>query len=217
MTVTEFAENYIKRINPNAKISVINNGVNIPTQTSFKNKGYFLFLSRIDYEGKGIDTLLNAINRLRNDSTHVVIAGNGEKKEIDKLLINIEKLGIKKYVDYIGHVGGEKKDKTISDCFCLIAPSRTHLETSSLVALEAFAFGKSVIGSNVGGLGEILERSKGGLLFEPGDDAQLAKHMHTLLKHPELAIALSKSGRSFAERHSWDAIARQFDSYIQAL
>jgi glycosyltransferase involved in cell wall biosynthesis len=67
----------------------------------------------------------------------------------------------------------------------LVVPSLWY-ENSPNVILEAFAHGTPVIASNHGGLSELVQDGRNGLLFPPGDAASLGRQLQQLLDEPDL-------------------------------
>jgi glycosyltransferase involved in cell wall biosynthesis len=78
----------------------------------------------------------------------------------------------------------------------LVVPSVA--EAQSLVAPQAFATGKPVIASRVGGLPELVRDGKNGLLVAPNNPAELASAMRALLKNPAWRRELGQRGLAFA-------------------
>lgn len=66
----------------------------------------------------------------------------------------------------------------------LVVPS-TWYENNPLVILEAFAMGIPVIAGDVGGMAELVEHEKNGLLFRTGDREDLAAKLRLLIEQPE--------------------------------
>jgi len=87
-----------------------------------ENQRILLFLSRIDSK-KGLDILLKSLKLINEEKKSVVllIAGSGEKNYTKFIKNLIDKLNLKKYVRFIGHVSGKKKLELfkISDLFIL--------------------------------------------------------------------------------------------------
>jgi glycosyltransferase involved in cell wall biosynthesis len=74
-----------------------------------------------------------------------------------------------------------------------IMPS-TEAESFGMVAVEAMFAQKPVIGSNHGGLKEIIDNEKTGFLIEPNNQTQLADAILKLIKNSELRLQFGKSG-----------------------
>ncbi len=92
------------------------------------------------------------------------------------------------------------------DLFALTSRS----EGMPLVVLEAWAAGVPVIASRIGGLPEMIDDGRNGVLFPPGDDVALMEVMANLLADEEFARRLGEEGRQcveagFTTRHMFDA------------
>jgi glycosyltransferase involved in cell wall biosynthesis len=88
-----------------------------------------------------------------------------------------------------------------------------------LVIPQAFATGKPVIGSRVGGIPELVHEGKNGLLVEPSNVDDLAHAMRFFLQHPEAARQMGQAGLELAQRElSYEVKMRQLqDSYAKAI
>ena len=74
-------------------------------------------------------------------------------------------------------------------------------EGLGLALLEAMATGKPVIGSNVGGIPELIEEGVNGYLVTPANPVQLSEAIIKLALNPELANKMGRSGRLKAEEN----------------
>lgn len=99
----------------------------------------------------------------------------------------------------------------------LVVPS-TH-DAQTLVIPQAFATGKPVIGSRVGGIPELVHQGKNGLLVKPGDVDELVQAMRFFLQHPKAAREMGQAGLELARRElSYEVKMRQLqDSYAKAI
>jgi starch synthase len=83
-------------------------------------------------------------------------------------------------------------------------------EPLGIVNLEAMACGTAVVGSQVGGIPEVVVDGETGLLVPPGDPAALAAALNALVLDPARAAAMGAAGRKRAvAEFGWDAIAAQ--------
>jgi glycosyltransferase involved in cell wall biosynthesis len=89
----------------------------------------------------------------------------------------------------------------------VVVPS-TWPEPCALVVLEAMASGACVIASRTGGIAEIPE-SSGIVHVPPQDPEALAVAIDNLLEDPELAAALGRASRNWAQQRSWVVVARE--------
>jgi glycosyltransferase involved in cell wall biosynthesis len=75
-----------------------------------------------------------------------------------------------------------------------VVPS-TWYENQPMAVLEALAVGLPVIGSDLGGIPELIDAGQDGLLVPPGDDKALATAMGELLGDPTRAFSMGQNGR----------------------
>jgi glycosyltransferase involved in cell wall biosynthesis len=165
------------------------------------------FTGRI-VERKGIDVLINAFaqagNLLQSSSTLIII---GTGFDEDKLRNLASKLGITNNVRFLGHSREVVKYYQASDIFVL--PSYAEGMPNSL--LEAMACGLPVIASRIGGVVDVVEDGKSGILVEPGDVSGLASAMVRLLKDAELRQRLGAEARKrIVEGFSIDRMAEEY-------
>lgn len=214
-------------VDPN-KIRLIRSGVNLklfkkpkenPILKEYKleNKKVVLFLGRIS-PIKGIDFLVKSFKRVSKEIPNSVLLLVGEdlqgyKARIIKL---IDQLDLSKKVIWIDNL--DQKDIInayyAGDVFVMSSKS----ESSPLVAYEAGACSLPIIATNVGGISEIFENRKNGLLVEYGNIKQLSDAIIELLENKELAHKLSKNfRRDVEEKYNWDVLSRQKESAYKEL
>ena len=92
-------------------------------------------------------------------------------------------------------------------------------EATSISALEAMGSGVPLIACAVGGLKEIVEHGKDGLLVEEKNVEELSDAMIQLLGNPEEGVQLAKAGRTkITEEYSHFAAAEKYEKiYMKAL
>ena len=80
--------------------------------------------------------------------------------------------------------------------------------TQSASIQVAYAFGKPVIASNVGGLPEVVDIGKSGLLVEPNNSEELARAIDLLISDEGLRKDMGRYAKELSQtRFSWDSIA----------
>ena len=83
-------------------------------------------------------------------------------------------------------------------------------ESLGLVTLEAMAAGIPCIGTDIGGINEIIKNKKNGLLFKKGDSGDLADQINYLLDNPSIKKDLAKAGKETVEQFfNMDRVARE--------
>jgi phosphatidylinositol alpha-mannosyltransferase len=210
ITVSAYAAKQLKFFAPKSNYAVIPNGVET-FKFSTDNDNYFAYLGRIDITQKGIDVLLYAVKMIsqKDPNIKIKIAGTGEKRELAILNKMIRELGISKQVQYVGEIKNKTKEKFLARCQCLILPSLN--ETFGISILEAFAFGKPVIASNVGGITELVKSSKAGLLIKVGDVQELALAIEKIYCNKKIAEKYGKAGYDFTKGYRWEKIAENYE------
>lgn len=187
------------------KIDVILNGIDIqkfsPRATSEelkkslniqKGEKVLLSVGRIT-EGKGFDNLIKIISKIKN--VELIIIGEGPKLED---LHNIaENERVTKKVNFLGEIAHEKLPAfyNLADVFCF--PSKLR-EACPLVLIEAMACGVPVVASRIGGIPNIVENYKDGLLVEPGSITDIEKKIRKLVNDDSLRKRLGEKAREKA-------------------
>ena len=191
----------------NAKIKIIRNGVDLKSLVSkvdFKNKyeinyNFILFVGRFS-KSKGIENLLNAINKIKNDltksNTRLVIMGADFGFEKGMLEL-IQKFNLSDKILIIKNPSREDVIASYGASEFLILPSIWEL--SPLVPLESYAFKKPVISTNSHGIPFTVQHNKTGILVEPENSDQLANAIIKLLNDSDLRNKLGLEGYNFVQ------------------
>ena len=165
-------------------------------------------------ERKGHRFLLEAAAELKRQGhrLHYRIAGEGPQRENLRRLA--ASLGLQAEVEFAGFVSEVAAFLASIDLFVL--PSL--FEGLGVAALEAMAAGKPVVATKVGGLGELVEHRRTGLLVPAGDSLALARALHELIPQGDLMRRMGENGRRrIAERFTMERMARQNESYYHEL
>ncbi len=177
-------------INPN-KIHVIQNGIDsrffrkldrneCRQKLDFqRDKLHGLFVGNL-VAIKGVDVLIEAFKYL-SENTHLNILGEGELKK--RLLHQVNALGISHRVKFHGRVAHHELPiwNNASDVLCL--PSLN--EGCPNVILESLACGIPVVGSDVGGIPELINRQEKGIVVPAQNPMALADALEKVLMNPE--------------------------------
>ncbi|MFQ5669636.1 MAG: glycosyltransferase [Acidobacteriota bacterium] len=163
------------------------------------------FLGRLLVREKGLDVLLDAAARLRDDPhagrrIHFEIAG-GPEAMAAVLRGEIQRRGLGGRVALLGEVPDPVSALARWDLAVL--PSRS--EGFGLVLVEAMAAGRPVVASRTGGIPEVVQDSPGGVLVPPGDSRALARALADLAGAPETLGAMGRAAREHV-RERFDAV-----------
>ncbi len=158
------------------------------------DKDYLLFLRRLDTI-KGIHPLMEACRSV--PQVRLVLAGRVEDALVDQLPDLLPP-----NMEYVGMKQGVELRRLLSGARAVVVPSLWY-ENQPFSILEAFAAGKPVIASDLGGMTELVKGSERGLLVPPGDARALAEAMAWMVEHPEEAQLRGEKAREYArETHS---------------
>ena len=156
----------------------------------YENGRYALFVGRISRE-KGIFTLLAAVEHL---NIQVRIVGDGPlKAEYEDMAKSMS------HVIFEGYKTGNDLKRLYEDAAFLVLPSECY-ENAPMTILEAYAYGKPAVGSRIGGIAEMIDHGKTGMLFEMGNAHQLAECIENLWSKKSLCRQMGHAARSKVER-----------------
>ena len=147
-------------------------------------------------EAKGQHLLIQALAQLDNQNIHAYFVGHEMKKGYTDTLIQMAKeLGVSERVHFLGFMKNPHHFYQMCDAVVLASKR----ETFGLVLIEAMQVGTAVIGSNSGGVVEIIDDHESGILFKQGDTHSLSKAIDTLYRDTDLREKIAKRGMHKAE------------------
>ena len=150
------------------------------------------YFGRVSRE-KGLFTLIEAVKNL---GVKLRIIGEGPLEESLRFKVQSEKVD---NVEFLGYKTGEELKKKVRNSLVVISPSEWY-ENGPRVAMEAFALGKPVIGSRIGGIPELVRDGERGLTFEPGNVEDLRDKIKYLMSNPEKISEMGRNARKFVEK-----------------
>ncbi len=164
------------------------------------------YLARIAPE-KGLDVLADAYIRLRKRprtaGTRLIAAGYMAPEHqvyLDGVKQRLRTAVLEGEFEYHGELDRAHKIAFLHDMDVLSVPT-TYREPKGMFLLEAMACGVPVVQPRHGAFPEIIERTSGGLVVEPGDPEALADGILTLRSDTALAESMSKAGAAGVRRH----------------
>jgi len=176
------------------------------------------FVGRL-VEEKGVKDLLFASSVVRKNFSNAIFLIIGPKEPDRKDCFDPEPF-MKEH-----NLGGKIlflcETKNISKLYALmdilVLPS--HREGLGLVLLEASAMEKPVIGTDIRGCREAVDKNKTGLLVPPKNSKELAKAIVYLISNPEVCEKMGKAGRKkvleeFDEKLVFDRIKKEYEKLI---
>jgi glycosyltransferase involved in cell wall biosynthesis len=204
---------YINKLNVQTPVEVIPNGFSsdffYPMDKEKvremlqlpKNKKIILTVGRL-VPVKGHKFLIEAMSKIIKDEKNLLclILGSGSQKSyLNKL---IKKSNLQDYVKLIGEKSHNEIPVWINSCDIFVLPSLN--EGNPTVMFEALGCGKPLIGTNIGGIPEIINSDKYGYICKPGDSEDLVEKILTALDNEwdyENIVHYSK-------QFTWDIIVK---------
>ncbi len=173
-----------------------------------------LFVGRL-IDLKGVNFLLEAVSRVKLKYPEIILSIIGDGPEYRNLKNIVNELKLQKHVNFLGTIPNHMLPDVYrsSDVFVIPSIINENGETEGLgtVALEAMACGVPVIGSNVGGIPDIIKDRITGLLVEEKNGKAIADSIFEILENKVLRDDLCQNAHKFiVERFSWDVVSDRF-------
>ena len=160
-----------------------------------KNDFILISVGRLD-ENKNNKTLIKTISLIKDINVHLVICGDGEKKE--ELISYSNKLGVKNRIHFLGNCSNMNDMYSLADVFVMAS----YREGLSRSIMEAMSSGLPCVVSDIRGNRDLIVNKKNGFLVSP-DDAEKFSEKIMYLKKNEYEL------RKIRENNIFDA--RKFD------
>jgi glycosyltransferase involved in cell wall biosynthesis len=205
-----------------ASMSVVTPGVAMPQnrcdravarqQLELPAAGRLLLFVANDYQRKGLTTLLAALVPLPRDLQLAVVGQTGQAQRFRDLAAA---LGVAGRVHFLGPLDGVGAAYQAADV--LVHPTLD--DTFAMVVLEGLAHGLPVVVSGPAqcGISSLLRDGKDALLLtDPQDSKELVSTLQRLLADLPLQEHLGANGRAFAQGHSWERAAAQYEQIYRA-
>jgi glycosyltransferase involved in cell wall biosynthesis len=162
-----------------------------------------------------LDTLLEGVRRLAREDPGVRLLVVGEGPRRAELEAAREP-----HVICTGAVPHEDVPAHLAALDVVVVPYAKGGDAyfSPLKLFEAMAAAKPIVGARIGQVAEVLAHGENGLLYEPGEPADLAARIRELLAAPERAADLGRAARrSVVPSRTWEANARRIAAIAEAL
>jgi glycosyltransferase involved in cell wall biosynthesis len=147
---------------------------------------------------KGHAVFFDAIRRLREagrDFQFVVVGGGAP---VENYAGMARQHGVEGQVTFTGHREDVPEILRALDVLCI--PSIKH-EGVPQIGLQALACGTSVVGSDCGGIPEIIQEGKTGRIAHAGDSVALAERLAEAIDHSDDTKRMIQAGRAMVEQH----------------
>jgi len=201
---------------------VVHNGVDFEElqradggMTTAQWKPYILCIAAHN-EKKALDVLLKAFARLSGGprGLRLLLVGDGPLRQ--QLEALARSLAVNDRVAFLGSRERAEVARLLQDCTLFVLPSRS--EPFGIVVAEALACRKPVVASAVGGIPEIIESGRTGVLVEPDDPDALAEALAHVLESETLRESIAEAGhRRVRDQFGCDAMSASYGRVYAAL
>lgn len=163
------------------------------------------FIGRLEFQ-KGPDLLIDAIPRVLENRADVkfLLAGKGTMKNF--LRRRVRKLGVGGAVRFLGWIPYGRYVDLLNTCDIVCIPSRN--EPFGIVLLEAWATGRPVVATDVGGLGENIKNLVNGVKVRPRPKS-IARGINYLFDHPHVIERVGAKGKEKVRRFNWASLIKK--------
>lgn len=204
---------------PEDKIVILHNITSYPTKIESAQikdgKVHFLFMGEIG-QRKGVFDILRALTKHRDELVGKVelrIGGNRHEEELKKAIADGK---LQDLVKFEGWVGGEKKLQLLNWADVFILPSFN--EGLPISILEAMSYGHPIISTPVGGIPEVVETGKNGILVTPGNEDEIFAAMKHYVDFPDSIMQEGKQSAVIAKTYLPDYVLNHLkEIYINIL
>ncbi len=207
---------------PRERVSVVPNGVDVTeTRQNGTGSGNGKILTTVSrlVPRKGQDTVLRAMPRLLEKVPDAVYRIVGTGPELPRLQALAKQLQLNGHVEFYGQVSDSERERLLSECNVFVFATRetpTDFEGLGIAVLEAMQKSKPVVVTRAGGVPELVEHGKTGLVVEPEDPETLGSAMIELLRDPDRASAMGRNGQMMVhEKYGWDVIAGRYSDEMK--
>jgi glycosyltransferase involved in cell wall biosynthesis len=181
------------------KIEVVRNGIKpfsyleknqaskeLQQITNIKENDFIVGTISELHKNKNVDTMIDVVSELKDKIPNIKYVVIGEGEERSRLQLKIDTIGLNENVLLIGKVENAKRLLKAFDIFVLTSKT----EALPYVLLEAGFVGLPILASRVGGIPEIIDNDKSGILVRPRKE-DIKNGLVYLLKNPNLMIQFS--------------------------
>jgi glycosyltransferase involved in cell wall biosynthesis len=169
------------------------NSIDIRDFYKLKHKHIIAYVGRVSAD-KGLETLIQAMKTVKEHNAVLIIGGVGPKENDLKMIS--KSLKLEDNVKFLGYVKEEHKPAILAQSDIFVLPSKGDVQP--IAVMEAMCCGSAVVGSNAGGIPDLLKHNENGLLFNYGNVKELTDSLITLIQNESLRRRLRDNSVRFA-------------------
>ena len=205
-------KNELESLHKGKTIKILHNASHIPDKNKrmIEKNSCSIFYAGVICKDKGCYDLINSFRYILKRKPHakLVMAGNGEIKEIKKIA---KDTGIEMSVRLTGWLNNNELEKEYKNATIFCLPSYT--EGMPMALLEAMGYGLPVVTTPVGVITDFIKSGENGIITPVGDVKMLYENIIKLLDNHELRKKIGFAGKKFVTSEcNSDKIAQKLDS-----
>jgi glycogen synthase len=172
------------------------------------------------YRWEGVEWLVGAVAELRRRGTPCKLLVIGDGEEMPAVRAAVRAMDASDFIQIVGRVSHDDIERYYSVVDVLVYP-RHSIRLTELVTplkpLEGMALGKAILGSDVGGIRELIEPEQTGLLFRADNVDDFCKQSQRLIGQESLRRELGARARELILREKdWKILAQRYVSIYDA-
>ena len=195
-TSSEFTRSLFRRNGWTRRIRIVAHSVdyNYVRRPELTNQGSrevsFGYIGTISWH-KGLHILVNAFRKVKSRNLRLNIYGSvNEDLQYGNEIVRVAKEDTR--IEFRGSFDIVNSAEVMNNVSVLVVPS-VYYDNYPLVTLMALAYKTPVIGSDIGGIPEVIQHGKNGFLFKPGNSDELASLIKRIAAKPELLKRLREN------------------------
>jgi len=186
---------------PDATLSVLGNGVDVPEETADGDR--VVFVGRLERQ-KGVHVLLDALEGL--DERLLVVGDGSERAQLEA---RADRLDVD--ATFVGEVAPDSVTDYLRDGKLFVLPSARGEGLPNAV-LEAMAVGLPVVVTDTGGVADAVKEGETGFVVDPGDAGALRDRIETLCADDDRRREMGTEARAYVQRtHGWSSLVNQLE------
>lgn len=228
--IEEAVERYKSLGIANDKISVVANYVNLESflaspideaiVSKYKDDFTITYVGGFDIH-RGLESTIRAIPKILEiiKNVRLVLVGGGSNLETLRELS--KELNIEEHISFEGWQPHEKLSSYIKACDLSLIPHLKSVHTDNTIPHKLFQymiFEKPVVATNCNPLKRILDETKAGVVYESGNENDLAKKIIELYQNPELRNTMGAKGKeAVLSKYNWNKTSNELVSLYSTI
>jgi glycosyltransferase involved in cell wall biosynthesis len=212
---SKYMERVLKKENYKVDILQLYNGIKLPQATQLINNKRILYVGRLEHV-KGVQVLLSAMREVISNCNDVLLEIVGDGKMRPDLEDLAAKYNLTSNVKFIGWLNQTDVLKKYKDVYVVVIPS-IWPENLPTVCIEALASGRPVIGTDTGGIPELIRDGVTGVIVPKNNVDRLSKALIDQLAMQnvkDLSIVCASSMRKFSIEMFIDNLEENYKKII---